>query len=52
MNRIWQPHESHVPYLLQLKIDFNLAGMGWLRLSAARFRCGSRPVLAGRLAGR
>jgi len=39
MGRAWQPHESHLPYLLQLKIDFNLSGMGWLRLSAARFRC-------------
>ena len=39
MGRAWQPHESHQPYLLQLKIDFNLSGMGWLRLSSARFRC-------------
>lgn len=38
MGRAWQPHESHLPYLLQLKIDFNLSGMGWLRLSQARFR--------------
>jgi hypothetical protein len=38
MGRVWQPHESHIPFLLQLKIDFNLAGMGWLRLSQARFR--------------
>jgi hypothetical protein len=38
MGRRWQPHESHVPYLLQLKIDFNLAGMGWLRMGHARFR--------------
>jgi DNA polymerase zeta len=38
LGRPWQPHESHLPYLLQLKIDFNLAGMGWLRLSHARFR--------------
>jgi hypothetical protein len=45
LGRPWQPHESHLPYLLQLKIDFNLAGMGWLRLSHARFRwvpCGER----------
>lgn len=38
MGRVWQPYESHLPYLLQLKIDFNLAGMAWLRLSAGRFR--------------
>lgn len=42
MGRSWQPHESHIPYLLQLKIDFNLAGMGWLRLGRARFRCAGR----------
>ena len=45
LGRPWQLHESHLPYLLQLKIDFNLAGMGWLRLSHARFRwvtCGER----------
>ena len=28
-----QPFEAHVPFLLQLKIDLNLAGMGWLHLS-------------------
>ena len=46
LGRPWQPHESHLAYLLQLKIDFNLAGMGWLRLSHARFRwvmCWERP---------
>lgn len=38
MSRVWEPHESHLPYLLQLKIDFNLSGMAWLRLAHARFR--------------
>jgi len=28
-----QPYEAHVPFLLQIKIDLNLAGMGWLHLS-------------------
>ena len=28
LNRIFQPHESHVPYLLQVKVDHNLHGMG------------------------
>lgn len=32
----FQPHEAHVPYLLQLLLDFNLKGMGDLRL--ARFK--------------
>ncbi len=33
--RALQPHEAHVPFLLQLKMDLNLAGMGWLRLRGA-----------------
>ncbi|RMZ55343.1 hypothetical protein APUTEX25_003481, partial [Auxenochlorella protothecoides] len=38
LGRVWQPHEAHVPYLLQFKIDFNLFGMGHLVLSRAKFR--------------
>lgn len=38
LGRFWQPHESHVPYLLQLKVDLNLQGMGWLTLRTAKFR--------------
>ncbi|DBA81937.1 hypothetical protein WJX77_000726 [Trebouxia sp. C0004] len=38
MNRSFQPHESHVPFLLQFKIDFNLYGMGLLRLGHVLFR--------------
>ncbi|GMH43547.1 hypothetical protein BSKO_11469 [Bryopsis sp. KO-2023] len=34
----FQPYESHIPYLLQLKIDFNLAGMSHLKLERGRFR--------------
>ena len=33
-----QPYEAHVPFLLQLKIDLNLAGMGWLHLSQVTCR--------------
>lgn len=29
---------SHPPSAPQLKVDFNLYGMGWLRLGQARFR--------------
>ena len=36
--RRWQPFEAHIPFMLQLKIDFNLAGMGFLRLACAHFR--------------
>ncbi|XP_024534003.1 DNA polymerase zeta catalytic subunit [Selaginella moellendorffii] len=38
LNRKFQPYEAHIPYLLQLKIDYNLAGMGLLEVSSLRFR--------------
>ncbi|GLC55951.1 hypothetical protein PLESTB_001048300, partial [Pleodorina starrii] len=40
-----QPHESHLPFLLQFKIDFNLLGMGLLRLDRVIFR-GELPARA------
>ena len=36
--RSWEVYEAHVPYLLQIKIDFNLHGMGWLKLQTGKFR--------------
>ncbi|XP_034088737.1 DNA polymerase zeta catalytic subunit [Gymnodraco acuticeps] len=38
MNKMYQPHEGHIPYLLQLFIDFNLYGMNLLNLGAVKFR--------------
>jgi len=38
LGRSFQPYESHVPYLLQMKTDFNLHGMGWMQLGNIRFR--------------
>ncbi|KAG7673423.1 hypothetical protein KSW81_006633 [Nannochloris sp. 'desiccata'] len=38
LGRSFQPYESHVPYLLQFKIDLNLQGMGYLTLSKGMFR--------------
>ncbi|XP_078505271.1 DNA polymerase zeta catalytic subunit isoform X2 [Lissotriton helveticus] len=38
MNKCYQPHEAHVPYLLQLFIDYNLYGMNLLNLAAVKFR--------------
>ncbi|KAK5853401.1 hypothetical protein PBY51_007189 [Eleginops maclovinus] len=38
MNKIYQPHEGHIPYLLQLFIDFNLYGMNLVNLGAVKFR--------------
>uniref|UniRef100_A0A8D0DBP9 DNA polymerase zeta catalytic subunit n=1 Tax=Sander lucioperca TaxID=283035 RepID=A0A8D0DBP9_SANLU len=38
MNKSYQPHEGHIPYLLQLFIDYNLYGMNLLNLGAVKFR--------------
>ncbi|GAX80194.1 hypothetical protein CEUSTIGMA_g7632.t1 [Chlamydomonas eustigma] len=51
MKRCFQPYESHVPFLLQIKIDLNLFGMGHIRLSRVLFRdplpIQSRPTRKG-----
>ncbi|XP_061750093.1 DNA polymerase zeta catalytic subunit-like [Nerophis ophidion] len=38
LNKIYQPHEGHIPYLLQLFMDYNLYGMNLLSLAAVKFR--------------
>lgn len=38
MNKMYQPHEGHIPYLLQLFIDYNLYGMNLINLGAVKFR--------------
>ncbi|XP_030578063.1 DNA polymerase zeta catalytic subunit isoform X2 [Archocentrus centrarchus] len=38
MNKSYQPHEGHIPYLLQLFIDYNLYGMNLVNLGAVKFR--------------
>nr|XP_015209617.1 PREDICTED: LOW QUALITY PROTEIN: DNA polymerase zeta catalytic subunit [Lepisosteus oculatus] len=38
MNKTYQPHEAHIPYLLQLFIDYNLYGMNLINLGAVKFR--------------
>ncbi|KAM8847502.1 DNA polymerase zeta catalytic subunit [Synchiropus picturatus] len=38
MNKSYQPHEGHIPYLLQLFIDYNLYGMNMINLGAIKFR--------------
>uniref|UniRef100_A0A8C5I5W8 DNA polymerase zeta catalytic subunit n=1 Tax=Gouania willdenowi TaxID=441366 RepID=A0A8C5I5W8_GOUWI len=38
MNKSYQPQEGHIPYLLQLFIDYNLYGMNLLNLEAVKFR--------------
>ncbi|CAL8312592.1 unnamed protein product [Lota lota] len=38
MNKVYQPHEGHIPFLLQFFIDYNLYGMNLLHLAALKFR--------------
>ncbi|KAM8831537.1 DNA polymerase zeta catalytic subunit isoform 2-T2 [Spinachia spinachia] len=40
MKKSYQPHEGHIPYLLQLFIDYNLYGMNLVYLRAVKFRKG------------
>ncbi|XP_062954509.1 DNA polymerase zeta catalytic subunit isoform X2 [Cynocephalus volans] len=42
MNKFYQPHEAHIPYLLQLFIDYNLYGMNLINLAAVKFRKAKR----------
>ncbi|PNY14969.1 DNA polymerase zeta catalytic subunit-like protein, partial [Trifolium pratense] len=38
LDKSLQPHESHIPFILQFLVDYNLYGMGHLHLSKMRFR--------------
>ncbi|TYI16304.1 hypothetical protein ES332_A08G245600v1 [Gossypium tomentosum] len=38
LDKILQPHESHIPFILQFLVDYNLYGMGHLHLSGMKFR--------------
>jgi hypothetical protein len=38
MGRIFQPFESHIPYLLHFLVDYNLYGMDFIDLSSVTFR--------------
>ncbi|KAI3448610.1 hypothetical protein Pfo_005275 [Paulownia fortunei] len=38
VDKILQPYESHIPFLLQFLIDYNLYGMGHLHVSKVKFR--------------
>ncbi|EDO42057.1 predicted protein [Nematostella vectensis] len=38
MNKTFQPHEAHIPYLLQFFMDYNLYGMNFLNASSVKFR--------------
>ena len=38
MNSCFQPHEAHVPYILQMFLDYNLYGMNLLHANSCWFR--------------
>ncbi|RYR52485.1 hypothetical protein Ahy_A06g027394 isoform A [Arachis hypogaea] len=38
LDKCLQPHESHIPYILQFLVDYNLYGMGHLHLTKMKFR--------------
>ncbi|XP_021623348.1 DNA polymerase zeta catalytic subunit isoform X8 [Manihot esculenta] len=38
LDKSLQPHESHIPFILQFLIDYNLYGMGHVHLSKMKFR--------------
>lgn len=38
LNRIYQPHEAHIPYILQFMIDYNLHGMSFINIDKLQYR--------------
>lgn len=38
LGRVYQPHESHVPFILQFMIDYNLYGMSFIHVPAKLVR--------------
>ncbi|XP_032687505.1 DNA polymerase zeta catalytic subunit isoform X2 [Odontomachus brunneus] len=39
LNQHFQSYETHIPYILQFMIDYNLYGMNLINLSNIRYRC-------------
>lgn len=42
MDSTLQPHEAHIPFVLQFMIDYNLYGMNFIHFSSIKFRSGGR----------
>lgn len=40
LGQVYQPHESHLPFILQFFIDYNLHGMSFINISNAKYRQG------------
>lgn len=47
LEKIYQPHEAHVPYILQFMIDYNLHGMSFIKVSKIQYRYNSNLISAG-----
>lgn len=45
LNERFQPHESHVPYILQFSMDYNLYGMSYIGFGVIKFRTVSESSL-------
>lgn len=45
LNKVFQPHEAHIPFLLQFFIDFNLYGMSFIDFQQVKFRRTNFPDL-------
>ncbi|KAH0557817.1 hypothetical protein KQX54_012003 [Cotesia glomerata] len=38
LNQSFQPHEAHIPFILQFMMDYNLHGMSMINLSSVKYR--------------
>lgn len=38
LNQVLQPHESHIPFILQFMMDHHLFGMNHIHLANLKFR--------------
>ncbi|XP_034253905.1 uncharacterized protein LOC117652853 [Thrips palmi] len=38
LNKVFQPHEAHIPFILQFFIDFNLYGMSFIDFQHVKYR--------------
>ncbi|XP_050532925.1 DNA polymerase zeta catalytic subunit [Daktulosphaira vitifoliae] len=44
-NKIFQPHEAHIPFHLQFMIDYNIHGMNYVQLSSVKYRSIEKQVI-------
>ncbi|XP_015910939.2 uncharacterized protein [Parasteatoda tepidariorum] len=46
LNKFIQPHEAHIPFILQFFIDHNLFGMNFIKTSSFKFRASGETYIA------